>query len=145
MSILSTVLCKTAGIAGASAVIYDAYSVGKANSKRTSDYVNADYFERIHTTKRSLTNESPVSNAIQSKVTDLRYNNPIVPVFGKAKGFISGALTSLGNNLLPVSLATLAITSKGVFAKIGAWGVVGCGIYTALKEGFGVGKNSPKY
>ena len=145
MSVLSTVLCKTAGIAGASAVIYDAYSVGKANSKRVADYTNADYFEKIHTTKRTLTNESPVSNALQNKITNMRYDNPIVPIYGKTKGFIFGMLTSLGNNLLPASLATLALSTKGIFAKIGAWGVLACGISTILKEGFGINKQSHKY
>lgn len=31
MGIVSTIVCKTAGIAGMSAVVYDAYSVGRAN------------------------------------------------------------------------------------------------------------------
>lgn len=145
MSTISTILCKTVGIAGASAVIYDAYTVGKASSKRISDITNADYYEKIHTTRRSLTNESHVSNAIQNKVTDMRYNNPIIPLWGKTKGFIYGVITSLGDNILPTTLATLAIATKGIFSKIGAWGLVGYGVYTALKEAFGIGKISPKY
>ena len=104
MSIISTVLCKTAGIAGMSAALYDAYSVGNANSKRYSNLNNADYFEKIHTAQRTLSSESPTNNAIQKKVANLRYNNPIVPAYGKIKGFIDGTLKSLGDNLIPIIL-----------------------------------------
>lgn len=144
MSMLSTVLCKTVGIAGASAVIYDAYSVGKLNSKRYADINNADYFEKIHNTKRSLSTESPTRSALQNKIADLRYKNPIAPTYGKVKGFISGALNSLGDNLLPVSFISLALATKGAFSKIGAWGVAGCAVIHLLKDGFGIGKASFK-
>ena len=144
MSIISTVLCKTAGIAGMSAALYDAYSVGNANSKRYSNLNNADYFEKIHTAQRTLSSESPTNNAIQKKVANLRYNNPIVPAYGKIKGFIDGTLKSLGDNLIPISFAALALATKGFYSKLGAWGVVGCGVFTALREGFGLGKTSPK-
>ena len=144
MSIISTVLCKTAGIAGMSAVLYDAYSVGSANSKRYSSLNNADYFEKIHDAQRTLSTESPTNNAIQKKVADLRYNNPIVPAYGKVKGFVNGTLKSLGDNLIPVSFAALALATKGFFSKVGAFGVVGCGLVSVLREGFGFGKTSPK-
>lgn len=143
MGMLANVVCKTAGIAGMSAVLYDAFSVAGANAKRTSLSMNADHFERIHTAKRTLSTESPVSNTIQSKVSDFRENNFLIPVYGSVKGFLSGLLTSLGDNIVPVSFAALALTTKGFFSKLGAWGVAGYGAYIALKEGFGFGKHSP--
>lgn len=90
-----------------------------------------------------MSTESPVNNAIQGKVADMRENNPIIPLYGKVKGFCSGVLTSLGNNLLPVSCAALALTTKGFFSKLGAIGLAGCGLLTVLKEGFGLGKRTP--
>ena len=142
MSKLSTIVCKTVGLAGISAAVYDAYSVGKANSKRYANMNNADYFEKIHTANRTLSTESPTKNALQNKVSSLRYDNPIVPVYGKIKGFILGSLNSLGDNIIPVSLASLALITKGFMSKVGAWGVAGYGIFTVLKEGFGIGKTS---
>lgn len=143
MGIVSTVLCKTAGAAGISAALYDAYSHAKLESKRTSQNMTADYFEHIHAAKRTSTRENHVNTALQNKVADLRMNNPIVPFAGRVGGFVKGALHSLGNNILPVSFAALALGAKGFFAKLGAFGTAGTLIYTLLKEGFGIGKSTP--
>ena len=59
------------------------------------------------------------------------------------KGFTKGFLNTLGNNLIPVAFSALAIATKGTMSKIGAWGVAGYGVFTVLKEGFGLGKNTP--
>ena len=37
---------------------------------------------------------------------------------GSAKGYIGGFFSSLGDNLIPTALASLALAGKGVFAKI---------------------------
>ena len=54
-----------------------------------------------------------------------------------------GFLNTLGNNLIPVAFSSLALATKGTMSKIGAWGVAGYGLFTVLKEGFGLGKNTP--
>lgn len=143
MGMLSTIVCKTVGIAGMSAAIYDAYSVGKAQSLRTQQAATADSFERIHSQTRTLSTESPVNSAVQNKLADLRMNNPIVPAAGRVKGFFSGMFNSLGNNIVPVSFAALALTTKGFFSKVGAWGVGITALVRIAKEGFGVGKSTP--
>ena len=143
MGTFANIVCKTVGAAGMGAVIYDAYSVGKATSSRTAQKVAADHYLDVYTSKRTLSTESPVNNAIQTKVADMRSNNPIIPIAGKVKGFISGTLSSLADNILPVSFAALAITTKGFFSKLGACGVAACGLMMVLKEGFGVGKQNP--
>ena len=143
MGRIGNFVCKTVGIAGVSAVLYDAFKVGSKQSYRTSQQVTADKFESIVAAQRTNSNESHVSSAIQNKVADLRMSNPVIPFFGRIKGFISGTLDSLGNNFIPVIFSSLAILTKGFTAKLGAWGLVGCGLYTVLKEGFGMGKNSP--
>ena len=143
MSTFSNIVCKTVGIAGMSAVLYDAYSLGRANSRRQAQNVTADYFERVHAGTRTLNTESQVNNAIQKGVKNFRIDNSIVPVYGSVKGFVTGFLKSLGENILPVSLATLALATKGTLSKIGAWGLAATGLYTVAKEGFGLGKISP--
>ena len=49
----------------------------------------------------------------------------------------------MGDNIVPVSLASIAIAAKGVLAKVGAWGLAGYGLLTVAREGFGLGKNTP--
>lgn len=143
MGIVSNIVCKTVGIAGMGAIVYDAYHIGKEQSHRTSQKETADRFESIIASQRTQTHESHVTNAIQNKIADLRMQNPIIPFYGRVKGFFEGALESLGNNIIPVIFTSCALLSKGFMSKVGAWGLVGCGIYTAIKEGFGIGKNTP--
>ena len=141
---VANVVCKTVGIAGISAALYDAGKVGSEESRREKLIVNADHFERVHDATRTMSTESHVTNFIQDKVADYRMNNPIHSILGSIQGFCKGFLNSLGEHIIPVSLASMALAGKGIFAKIGAWGLAG---YTALmiaKEGFGIGKVSPK-
>ena len=140
---LQKIVCKTVGIAGMSAVLYDAYSVAKLNSSRKSDVENADYFEKVYSDTRSTDTESPLQASMQKKVADIRMKNTLVPILSRIKGFISGGLNSLADNIIPVTFASLALAGKGIAAKIGAWGVGLYGAFIVLKEGFGLGKNNP--
>lgn len=139
----SNIACKTVGVAGMSAVLYDAYCLSKAQAKRTSQQDNADFYEKIYADTRYSSNESPITNAMQKKVANLRMNNPIVPTVGNIKGCITGFFRALGDNIIPAAFASLALAGKGIFAKIGAIGVAACGLFTLLKEGFGFSKKSP--
>lgn len=143
MNVVSKIVCKTAGIAGVSAALYDAYSLGKANSHRVSQQMTADHFERVHAATRTLGTESEVNNFIQGKVRDFRTENPLISVFGNIKGFVGGVLESLGNNIIPVTFASIALAGKGTVSKIGAIGVALCALYSVAREGFGLGKHTP--
>lgn len=143
MGMMANIVCKTVGIAGMSAVLYDAYSLGSKNSKRNMQKVNANHFEKVIADTRTLSSESAVSGAMQKKVADFRMNNPLISIFGTVSGFVSGALNSLGDNIIPAACASIALAAKGTLAKVGAWGTAGYGIYTVLKEGFGATKKSP--
>lgn len=143
MGIVSNIICKTAGIAGMGAVLYDAYTVGSEQSYRTSQKYTADRFEKIVSAQRTLTDESHVASAMQNKIADLRMSNPLIPFWGRVKGFFEGSLESLGNNIIPVACASLALLTKGFLSKAGAAGLGGCALYAILNEGFGIGKNTP--
>ena len=143
MGMMANIICKTAGVAGISAVAYDAYKVGSRHSHHGSEQASADYFEKIVAAERTSSTESDVSNALQKKVADFRMSNPIIPFFGKVKGFCSGMIESLGNNIIPVAFSSMALAGKGFFAKLGAYGLAGYAGYKVLHEGFGVGKKTP--
>ena len=143
MKMVPKIICKTVGIAGMSAAIYDAYTLGSKNSQRTNQMVNADHFEKVHSSTRTLSSESSINSAVQNKIADLRMQNPLFSVFGSAKGFVSGFFNSLGSNIIPISFAALALAGKNIVSKIGAIGVAGYGLFTILHEGFGIGKSSP--
>ena len=141
---VSGIVCKTVGIAGISAALYDAGKVASETSNRTKQIVNADHFERVHEATRTMSTESHVTNFIQEKVADYRMNNPLYSIFGSVKGFCKGFFDSLGEHIIPVSLASLALAGKGAFANVGAWGLAAYTALTVAKEGFGIGKVSTK-
>ncbi len=143
MGIVGKIVCKTIGAAGISAVLYDAVSRSKVQSKRTSQMFEADFFEKVHADTRTLSTESPLSSAMQKKVANMRMNNPLVSIAGKTKGSISGFFNSLGDNLVPAATASLALAGKGFWSKLGAWGTAGYGLFVIAREGFGLSKKSP--
>ena len=124
MGTLANIVCKGVGIAGMSAVIYDAASVAKLNSKRVSQAMDADHFEKVHADTRTLSTESHINNAMQKKLQNWRMNNPVISFTGSVKGYVGGFLGSLGDNIIPTAFA-------------------GYALYTVLKEGFGFSKKSP--
>ena len=140
MGMMAKIVCKTVGIAGLSAAAYDACTVGKHHSAVGAKQASGNLYADVYQDSRTLSSESHIANGIQSKVADLRLNNPIIPIAGKIKGFIRGAFNSMGDNIILVSSAALALGAKGFFSKLGAWGVAGFGLFKILKDGFGIGK-----
>ena len=139
---VSNIVCKTVGIAGMSAAIYDVYAMAQHHSSAGALETSADVYEKAVAAERSNTGASYVTGAMQSKIANLRMNNPIVPIVGKIKGFISGFIGSLGENIIPITLSTLALATKGFAQKFGAWGLGVYGVYQVAKEGFGLGKTT---
>lgn len=140
---VANIVCKTVGIAGLSAVTYDALAMAKHHSNASSTEISADTFEKVVAAKRSNSSASYITGAMQDKVADFRVKNPIIPIFGKIKGFLEGFLSSLGDNIIPTGLSALAMGTKGALQKFGAWGLGIYGVYQVAKEGFGLGKTAP--
>ena len=139
---VSNIVCKTVGVAGMSAAIYDAYAMAQHHSSAGALETSADVYEKAVAAERSNTGGSYVTTAMQSKIANLRMNNPIIPILGKVKGFSTGFISSLGENIIPIALSSLALATKGFAQKAGAWGLAIYGVYQIAKEGFGLGKSS---
>ena len=139
----ANIACKTIGIAGMSAIVYDAYANGKHHSAVGKEELSADVYEKTIASSRSNTDSSYVSSAMQKKIAQLRTDNPIIPFLGSVKGFVVGFVNSLGDNIIPVSLSSIALAAKGSFQKAGAWGLGIYALYRIIKESFGVGKTTP--
>ena len=119
---VANIVCKTAGIAGLSAITYDALAMAKHHSNAAATDMSADIFEKAVAAQRSNSNASAISGSVQGKVADLRMKNPIVPIFGKFTGFIGGFFSSLGDNIIPTTFSAIALAAKGSLQKAGAWG-----------------------
>ena len=143
MGIASTIICKTAGIAGLSFAVYDALGKGTVFSKVGEQVATADTFEKVTAAKRTMDVSSSTTNAMQAKVAQFRTANPIVPFIGKVSGYCKGFLKSLGDNIVPVSLSAMALGGGQKCRKAGAIGLGAYSVYMVLKEGFGLGKSTP--
>lgn len=140
---IANIVCKAVGVAGLAAVTYDAYGMAQHHSSALAAEMTADTFEKAVAAERSNSTASYTTGAMQKKVADLRMKNPIIPIYGKVKGFIEGFITSLGDNVIPVILSSAALAAKGKIQKAGAWGLGIFGLYQIAKEGFGLGKTAP--
>ena len=140
---VANIVCKTVGVAGLSAVTYDAVAMAKHHADANTAEISADLFEKAIAAERSNSAASHLTGAMQKKVADLRMKNPIVPIIGKMKGFVEGFISSLGDNIIPVTLSAVALAAKGFAQKAGAWGLAIYGAYLLAKEGFGLGKTAP--
>lgn len=139
----STVLCKTAGVVGMGVALYDTAQSAKTISRRTAHAQTAKWMENSYYNARTIDNISTTSNSIRAKTFDIKTRSPIPSVFGKIKGGFQGTLYGLGVNLPAIAFSTLAITTKGIWSKIGAVGVA-CGLlYNIARNGFGLGKQHP--
>jgi hypothetical protein len=139
----ANIICKTAGIAGMSAVVYDACANAKHHAHVGREEAAADLYERAFAAERTTTNQSHVTSGMQKRVSNMRMRNPILPFFGGIKGWTEGFVHTLGDNFVPVVFASLALAAKGAWQKAGAWGLAGVAVFKILREGFGVGKHTP--
>ena len=143
MGLASNIICKAVGVAGLSLATYDATLKAKVFSKIGEQRATADTFESVIAVKRTMGTASATTNAMQSKVAELRTSNPIIPFFGKITGYIKGFLQSAGENIVPISFSAIALGGGPKWRKFGAIGVALYSAYMVLKEGFGMGKSSP--
>lgn len=143
MRTVTKIACRIIGTAGMGVALYDASRVAGQFARNKAEQQQAQYLENIYYNSRTIDDVSYSSNGIRSKSFDLLTKNPLPSIWGKFKGGVNGVLYSLGNNVIGVGLAALALTSKGVLAKIGALGV-GLGFcYKIAREGLGLGKQHP--
>ena len=140
---LTKIACRTIGTVGLGLALYDATRVASRFSKNVSELTQANYLEKSYFNSRTIENDSYVSNSLREKAFDLNSKNPIPSLWGRVKGYIQGAMYSLGNNLLTVSCSALALLGKGWGAKVGSFGVVASLAYDFLRNGFGLGRQNP--
>lgn len=143
MNILTKALCKTTGAIGMGVALYDSAKIGNQYSKSEAQWQQQKYLERAYYDSRTIDSRSYASNSLRKGTFDLQTKSPIPQFYGKIKGFIKGTLTTLGNYLPTVICSALAIAAKGNIAKAGAIGVILTFCYDILRNGLGLGKQTP--
>lgn len=143
MRTITKIACRTVGALGMGIALYDASRVASYQSKTVSENVKAAQMEKAYFNSRTIENNSYYSNGIRKKVQNFLIKTPLPTFFGKIKGGIEGTMKGLGNHIITIGCATMALLCKGFGAKFGAIGV-GLGfLYEIIHNGFGVGKHHP--
>ena len=143
MKTITKIACRTIGALGMGIALYDASRVASYNSKTTAENVKAAQMETSYFNSRTIDKMSYHSNGIRQKVQNFMLKSPIPTVLGKVKGWVECIVKSLGNHIITIGCATMALLCKGFGAKLGAIGI-GLGfLYEILRNGFGAGKHHP--
>ncbi len=140
---LGKIACRTVGTAGMGVALFDAIQVSKQFSRNEAQHTQAEYLDNIYFNSRGIDNVSIASNNTRKKTFDLLTRNPLPSLWGKIKGSFNGFFYGLGNMLPVVAFSAIALTAKNSLAKFGTAGVILCGCYNILRNGFGLGKQNP--
>ena len=143
MNTITKIACRTIGAAGIGIPLYNAMRVGNQFARNEAQRTQGKYLEKAYFDSRTIDTVSYSSNKVRQKVFDLETKNPLPTLWGKIKGWTNGTLSSLGDSLPTIICASMAILSKGFFAKVGAVGVALSAAYSIARNGFGLGKYHP--
>ena len=143
MKTVTKIACRTIGTIGMGMSLYNAARVGNQFSRNEAHRIQGEYLEKAYFNSRTIDDVSYTSNKIRQKTFELRAKNPLPSLWGRVKGWTTGAFNSLGTSLPLIASSALAIVSKGFFAKLGATGVALSLCYEVARNGFGLGKKHP--
>lgn len=137
-------LARGAGAAALYFIARDAHNFGKIKSDVEVQSKNAKAAQYYLNNTMSLDKPSRISTDLQNGVYKLELNDGFRGFVNSIIGYFKGAATTLIANVVPLGLSlTALLAKKRVLAKGSAIGLGIYGIYTLLKDGFGVGKTRP--
>lgn len=143
-SISSGIKKYTPPLIGAGAVAltaYNAHVLGKLNADTYSRSREADRMADAAWNMSLQDEPNVIETKMKNKIFGFRLDNNLFMPINSAIGYVSGAVGSLVNNVVPLSLGLGAMLAKNKYVKIGS--LIGLGLYSGYKilhEGFGIGR-----
>ncbi|MBO5947890.1 hypothetical protein J6Q66_03540 [bacterium] len=137
---LTKFISKSVGVVALGCVGYDAYKKGCWKGKMTQKLVDADILERVHYNSMLLDNHTTVGANVKNSFDMWTIDTKIPTKIAKLRGFCSGFVSSLADNIVPFALATGALMFKKGLSK---WCAIGLGLYAAkffFTDMLGIGK-----
>ncbi len=139
-------LARGAGAAALYFIARDAHSYGKIRSDIQVQSKNAKAAEYYLHNTMAMDRPSKTLTDIKNGVYKLELNEQIRGFINSIIGYFKGITTTLIHDVVPLGLGLTALFAKKralPLAKASAIGLGIYGIYTVIKEGFGLGKTSP--
>lgn len=133
---LKTALIKTMGAGGLGLGVYDAHCRGKRESIREGKVHMADSGTDAWINTTRLEVDSDVEAAMRKGARDWMLDSPIPKIVGNIKGYFKGIFESVADNVVPITLATGTLISKGggFMSKLFASGLGIYGIYKVCRS-----------
>lgn len=137
-----SLLARTAGLAGAAAIIYDSHKCGQADAKSTEYIESTDVLIKQMNDSKISNSRSTILSKMQDGLYDIRLNSGYDGFVANAKGYLSGFGGNIVNNIVPLALSVGALCLKKG-SKLCAAGLAVCGVKALLYDVMGIGR-SPK-
>ncbi len=139
---------RTAGIAGAGVILYDAHKRGMYQAKVYADKKDAEAAERYLDKSRVMNTPSATMAKVKDKLFDYEIRSNIRHFVNSGIGYVKGFGEMLVDHVVPLGLSIGSMfakapsaTCKGVGAIASAVGLGLFGLYSFLKEVCGVGRD----
>ena len=135
-----SLLAKTAGLAGAAAIIYDSHKCGQADAKMKEFTDSTDILIKQYNDSKISNSRSTIASKLQDKLFEIRLNSGYNGFMANLKGYVSG----FGSNILTNALA-LGLSAGALFLKKGsklcAAGLALVGLKTLICDVAGFGRS----
>lgn len=138
-------LARGAGAAALYFIARDAHNFGKIKSDIEVKTKNAKAAQYFLENTMTLGRPSKTASDIQNSIFRLELNNRLRGFVNSIIGYFKGIGTTLVANVVPLGLGFAALFAKNralPLAKGSAIGLGVYGIYSILKDGFGIGKHN---
>lgn len=138
----TSILAKTAGLAGAAAILYDSHKCGQSDAKMLESTEAADVLIKQFNNSKISNTRSTIVSKLQDGFFNIQLNSGVSGFMANLKGYASGFGNNIVNNAIPLALSAGALfLKKG--SKLCAAGLAACGVKTLLYDVMGIGR-SPK-
>ena len=136
---IGNIVAKGVGSASLYIIGRDAHYWGKIKGEERKKTRNAQAAAYYYDNTRTLNKPSKFHSDIKNRVFRWELDENIRGHMNSTRGYLGGLFSSMVSNVVPFALGLTALLTKGVASKGSAIALGAIGLYTFIKEGFGLG------
>lgn len=138
---IGNLVAKGVGVASLYIIGRDAHSWAKIRADERMKTKNAEAAAYYLDNAMTLNKPSKFHNNIKKKFLQWELSENIRGSINATRGYIGGFFASLVSNVIPFALSSVALLAKGKAAAGSAIALGAIGLYTVIKQGFGLGNS----
>lgn len=137
----SNILTKAVGAAGIGLIAYDSHVAGKIESASYPKERKAAGLVMDHMDYLTMDSPSIVKQKVKKGILDFKTDENISEFFHCIEGYFKGFGNMLVGHVVPLTLATGTVLTKGIISKAFGAGLLAYGGIFLAQEFFGIGKH----